>query len=165
VPIKDASSGQQEVLRIIQGIFLAIGLRNRKEFLIVEEPEAHLFPLAQKELINAFALFLNTIPEGKLIITTHSPYVLASVNILLMANYTAQQNGEVLKSKVNKSVSQDFWLSGEEINVYALGGEEYCLNIKDDVTGLINQNYLDSISEQLGIQFQQLYDLLTQQPA
>ena len=162
IPLKDASSGQQEALRILQGIFLAIGLRNRKEFLIVEEPEAHLFPVAQKELINAFALFLNTISEGKLIITTHSPYVLACVNILLMANYTSRQNGEVLKNKVNKEISSDFWLNPADFNAYALGGEEYRLDIKDEITGLINQNYLDTISEQLGIQFSQLYELLTQ---
>jgi predicted ATPase/energy-coupling factor transporter ATP-binding protein EcfA2 len=123
VHIKDASSGQQEVLRILQGIFLAMGLPNRKELLIVEEPEAHLFPLAQKELINAFALFLNTIPEGRLIITTHSPYILACVNILLMANYTANQNGEALRRKVGESVEQDFWLKSEAFNAYALGGE------------------------------------------
>ncbi len=162
ISIKDASSGQQEVLRIIQGLFLAIGLRNRKEFLIVEEPEAHLFPIAQKHLINAFALFLNTIPEGKLIITTHSPYILACINILLMANFTSQQDGEVLRNRVNDKISADFWLNPENFNAYALGGKKYCVDIKDEATGLISQNYLDTISEQLGIEFSQLYDLLTQ---
>lgn len=163
VPIKDASSGQQEALRILQGIFLAIGLKNRKEFLIVEEPEAHLFPLAQRELINAFALFLNTIPEGRLIITTHSPYILACVNLLLMAGYTSKQNGEVLKQKVGEAVPHDFWLDSKDFNAYALGGEEeYRLNIKDEITGLISNNYLDNISRYIGAQFHQLYDLLTQ---
>jgi len=84
--LKDASNGQQEVLRLLQGLFLAVGLRNRKEFFVIEEPEAHLYPLAQKELINAFAVYLNTIKEGRLIITTHSPYILRCVNILLFAH-------------------------------------------------------------------------------
>lgn len=163
ISLKDASSGQQEVLRILQGLFLSIGLRNRKEFLIIEEPEAHLFPLAQRELINAFALFLNTIPEGRLIITTHSPYILACVNLLLMAGYTSRQNGEVLRKRVGEAVPQGFWLNSDDFNAYALGGEEeYRLNIKDEVTGLISENYLDNISEHLGMQFHQLYDLLTQ---
>ena len=37
----------------------------------------------------------------------------------------------------------------------------YCVNLKDDVTGFIAQNYLDSISDALGMQYQQLYHLLT----
>lgn len=162
VYIKDASSGQQEVLRILQALYLSVGLRNRREFLVIEEPEAHLFPLAQRELINAFALFLNTIPEGRLIITTHSPYILACVNLLLMAGYTSRQNGEVLRQRVGEAVPQGFWLNSDDFNAYALGGEGYRLDIKDEVTGLISENYLDNISEYLGMQFHQLYDLLTQ---
>ena len=162
VQMKDASSGQQEVLRILQGFFLSIGLKNRREFFVVEEPEAHLYPLAQKELINAFALFLNTIKEGRLIITTHSPYILACVNILLFANYVANELPEA-KKEVLESVQKDFWLDSKMFSAYSLGhGEVYCTNIKDPETGLIDQNYLDAISEQLGTQYNNLYNLLVE---
>ena len=160
VQMKDASSGQQEALRILQGFFLSIGLKNRREFFVVEEPEAHLYPLAQKELINAFALFLNTIKEGRLIITTHSPYILACVNILLFANYVANELPEAGK-EVLESVQKEFWLDSKMFSAYSLGHDEvYCTNIKDAETGLIDQNYLDAISEQLGTQYYHLYNLL-----
>jgi predicted ATP-dependent endonuclease of OLD family len=160
VQMKDASSGQQEVLRILQGLFLSVGLKNRKEFFVVEEPEAHLYPLAQKELINAFALFLNTIKEGRLIITTHSPYILACVNILLFAYYVARELPENTED-VLESVEKEFWLDSKMFSAYSLGhDEEYCKNIKDADTGLIDQNYLDLISEQLGLQYHYLYNLL-----
>jgi len=163
VPIKDTSSGQQEVLRILQGIFLAIGLRNRKEFLVIEEPEAHLYPLAQKEVINAFAVFLNTIPQGKIIITTHSPYILACVNILLFASFVS---GRVNGQSDQIAVPRDYWLKAEDFTAYSLGQHEaYCVDIKNPRTGLIAQNYLDKISEELGTQYHQLYDLLTLPPA
>lgn len=161
VAFKDASSGQQEVLRIIQGILIAVGSQNRREFLVVEEPEAHLFPLAQKELIHLFVLFLNTIKEGRLVITTHSPYILACVNILLMANLAAEQaqNGQL--KKVNSIIKPEFWLNMIDFSAYALGQpEHYCTSISDKDTGLIDQNYLDLISEQLGLQFEALYGLL-----
>lgn len=162
VYMKDASSGQQEVLRILQGLYLSVGLKNRKEFFVVEEPEAHLYPLAQKELINAFALFLNTIKEGRLIITTHSPYILACVNILLYANFVSKEVATAQK-EIENAVSKDFWLDSKMFNAYSLGHEEiYCQNIKDDETGLIDQNYLDAISEQLGLQYHQLYNLLAE---
>lgn len=79
-----------------------------------------------------------------------------------MANFTSQQDGEVLRNRVNDKISADFWLNPENFNAYALGGKKYCVDIKDEATGLISQNYLDTISEQLGIEFSQLYDLLTQ---
>ena len=143
-------------------MFLATGLNNRKEFFVIEEPEAHLYPLAQKELINAFAVFLNTIQNGKLIVTTHSPYILACINILLFADYVSNeidnQNGKI------SNIPRAFWLDSSFFNAYSLGQKEgYCMNIKDSVTGLIDQNYLDSISEQLGLQYQELYNLLTKE--
>ncbi len=162
VSLKDASSGQQEVLRILQGIFLSIGLTNRTEFFVVEEPEAHLYPLAQKELINAFSVFLNTIQYGKLIITTHSPYILACVNILLFAHYVANQTDN--QSNIVNIVPKEYWLDSQFFNAYSLGqSEDYCVDIKDAETGMIDQNYLDTISEQLGMQNQELYNLLLEQ--
>jgi predicted ATPase len=158
--MRDASSGQQEVLRVLQGLFLSVGLKNRREFFVVEEPETHLYPLAQKELINAFALFLNTIKEGRLIITTHSPYILACVNILLFAHYVAKEAPKQ-KNSILKEVPKDFWLDSNMFSAYSLGQEgAYCKNIKDAETGLIDQTYLDLISEQLGLQYQQLYNIL-----
>ena len=163
IPLKDASSGQQEVLRLLQGIFLSIGLQNRKEFFVVEEPEAHLYPLAQKELIHAFAVFLNTIQEGKMIVTTHSPYILACINILLFANYVSNEIGQHNFNGSISTIPRAFWLDASIFNAYSLGQNgDYCVDIKDPVTGLIDQNYLDAISEQLGLQQQELYNLLTE---
>ncbi|PWK27835.1 AAA ATPase-like protein [Arcicella aurantiaca] len=162
ISLKDASSGQQEVLRILQGVFLSIGLTNRREFFVVEEPEAHLYPLAQKELMNAFGVFLNTIHHGKLIITTHSPYILACVNILLFAQYVTNQTNN--QSKIVKIVQKEYWLDSQFFNAYSLGqSEDYCVDIKDAETGMIDQNYLDTISEQLGMQNSELYNLLLEQ--
>ena len=163
IPLKDASSGQQEVLRLLQGVFLSVGLQNRKEFFVVEEPEAHLYPLAQKELINAFAVFLNTIPQGRMIVTTHSPYILACVNILLFAHYVSNEIGQQNLNSSIGTIARAFWLDSSFFNAYSLGqSEAYCVNIKDTITGLIDQNYLDTISEQLGLEYQGLYNLLTE---
>ena len=160
--LKDASNGQQEVLRILQGIFISVGLRNRREFFVVEEPEAHLYPLAQKELINAFAVFLNTIQQGKLIITTHSPYILACINILLFANYASNELSN--ESEIINIVPKEYWLDSNFFSAYSLGqSEDYCVNIKDSETGLIDENYLDTISEQLGMIHSELYNLLLEQ--
>lgn len=70
--LSNTSSGQQESIRILQDIFLNI-LDNTKVLRILEEPEAHLFPVAQKQLIELLALMVNQNDDNQLIITTHSP--------------------------------------------------------------------------------------------
>ena len=89
--LSNTSSGQQESIRILQDIFLNI-LDNIKVLRILEEPEAHLFPVAQKQLIELLALMVNQNDDNQLIITTHSPYVLTVFNNLLFANRVVEKN-------------------------------------------------------------------------
>src|SRR5690606_26697437 len=120
------------------------------------------------ELINAFAVFLNAIKEGRLIITTHSPYILACVNILLLAHFVNKERGGngIEKQISETAVPKDYWLDPVDFTAYAIGHSDvYCRNIKDDVTGLVAENYFGSISEVLGMQYQQLYHLLTTENA
>ena len=74
IDISNASSGQQDVIRLLQDIFICI-IERSQVLRIVEEPEAHLFPVAQKSLIELLALMVNQDDDNQLIITTHSPYV------------------------------------------------------------------------------------------
>lgn len=81
VKLMYGSSGQQEALWILM-LTLIIILENRRAFVVIEEPEAHLFPIAQKDMISLYALMVNA-TDSQVIITTHSPYILTSSNILL----------------------------------------------------------------------------------
>ncbi|MBR5655428.1 MAG: AAA family ATPase [Prevotella sp.] len=78
VYLKNASSGQQESIRILQDAFLSI-YQGNKLLRIVEEPEAHLFPEAQMATIQLLLLMLNSSPSGHLILTTNSPYTLTYI--------------------------------------------------------------------------------------
>ena len=50
----------------------------------MEEPESHLFPDAQKLIAMALGLFANQ--GNKLLVTTHSPYILGELNNMLYAS-------------------------------------------------------------------------------
>ncbi len=159
VLLNNASSGQQEIIRILQDLFLVL-IENQKGLRIIEEPEAHLFPKAQKLVIELLALFANQ--GNEIIITTHSPYVLTVFNNLLFANRVVAQTPNATK-EVDDIIDESTRLESANFSAYALKSHsdkrEYCKNIKSSKTGLIQQNYLDTVSEMLSDDFNQLYSI------
>lgn len=159
--LSNASSGQQEVIRILQDIFLSVA-QNTKNLRIVEEPEAHLFPIAQKNVIELLIQMANSNEYNQLIITTHSPYVLTVLNNLLFAKRIVIHN-PLSETGVSEVISKNSFLSLSDFSAYSLmQGEEKGViseSIIDNNTGLINQNYLDTVSETLANEFNQLYSI------
>lgn len=160
--LSNASSGQQEVVRITQDIFLNI-LDNVKFLRVIEEPEAHLFPIAQKQIVELLVLAVNKNVDNQIIITTHSPYVLTVLNNLLFANRVVNKNTAAVE-EVIKVIPKDIWLSESDFSAYSLSKtqlkeDEYCVSIVDKKTGLIQQNYLDVVSEMLGNNFDEMYKI------
>ncbi|MFM9949740.1 MAG: AAA family ATPase [Saprospiraceae bacterium] len=162
VHLKDASSGQKESIRILQHILIGV-LENQKFFRVIEEPEAHLFPVAQKALIELLVLMVNYLPENQLVITTHSPYVLTVINNLLFASRVLTKNPSV-EAEIISVVKKDFFITPDLFSAYSLGNSfmpesQPCENIFNEKTGVIKQNYLDVVSEMLGADFNQLYSI------
>lgn len=165
VLLKNASSGQQEAIRILQDLFLLIA-EERTEMRVFEEPEANLFPIAQKEMIELMALMLNVVPDSSIIITTHSPYILSVINNLLFAGQVAAKSPDK-KAAVKELIHEKFWLQPEDVNAYSLGNsydsdKNYFEDIFNEETSTIDQNYLDAVSEMLGEEFYQLIDINNQ---
>ncbi|MEI6139354.1 MAG: AAA family ATPase [Mariniphaga sp.] len=159
--LHNASSGQQEVIRILQDIFVVI-FEQQKSLRWIEEPEAHLFPVAQKLVIELFALMINQNSSNQLIITTHSPYVLTVINNLLFAKRVIDKNISK-KEDVFKIIPEPFLLEPENFNAYSLGNSEvYCESVFNEKTGLIKQSYLDTVSEMLSSDFNNLYSIHAQ---
>lgn len=157
--LRNASSGQQEVIRILQDSIWIVE-QNVKAFRVLEEPESHLFPLAQKKLLEFLATMLNASEDNTLVITTHSPYILSSVNNLLFASHVASKFPELTEA-IQSKVKNISWVNPSEFRAYALDQKEkiYCKSIVDERTGMIAQNYLDSVSDELSSEFNQIYKL------
>lgn len=159
VYLSNASSGQQEAIRILQDIFMNI-LDKIKVLRILEEPEAHLFPVAQKQMIELLALMINTNSDNQLVVTTHSPYVLTVFNNLLFAKRVVDKNTSTT-AEVNKIIPEKYWIDLNDFSAYSLGNNsgDYCELIVDTSTQLIEQNYLDDVSDMLGADFNALYNI------
>lgn len=161
IPLQDASSGQQESIRILLHIFWSFMYDFVDELTIVEEPEAHLFPLAQQKIVAMLSLLANSSDYSTVVITTHSPYVLTTANQLLLA-------GKILLADPNSAehiapiVNPLYALFPDRFDAYALmdapGGTE-SQSLVDPDTGLVDANYLDSASQQVSSQFLSLLEI------
>lgn len=150
--INFASSGQQEVVWILLLILLLI-INERKVFLVIEEPEAHLFPTAQKEMIDLIALLANQ-AENQIILTTHSPYILSSFNNLLYAHQLGLDKPE----KVAPVVNRHLWINSDKLNAFMVDkGTAY--SIMDSEMKLIRSAEIDKASDIIVNIFNQLFDL------
>lgn len=53
---------------------------------IVEEPEQNLFPASQRQMLHSLLELNNLCPGNKLILTTHSPYMIGFLNIAIQGH-------------------------------------------------------------------------------
>ena len=154
VYLKNASSGQQESIRILQDAFLSI-YQGNKLLRIVEEPEAHLFPEAQMATIQLLVLMLNSAPSGHLILTTHSPYTLTVINNLIYAAKVGASHPE----QVNSIIKKELWLSSDKVSAYLLNQNGRASDIIEPGLGEIKAELIDGVSNVINNQYDQLLQL------
>ena len=151
VKLMYSSSGQQEALWILMLIFAKI-LENKKTFLVIEEPEAHLFPIAQKDIMSLIALFVNT-TGSSVIITTHSPYILTSANILLYSDKVESSSPRNKHAIIPKNLR----LSYERFAAYQVGGTEHAMvSLLDEESHMVDTSYIDEVSAITNAELEQL---------
>ena len=125
---------------------------------VIEEPEQNLFPSTQAQLVNYLLRVCNeTGLQHSFTLTTHSPYILTQLNILLFAGMLEKQGKTEMVKKIVEPLSI---IEPNVLGVYAVQDDGTIKSIIDEETGMISQNYLDSVSEELSVKFQQLYRLL-----
>jgi predicted ATPase len=115
--LERASTGQQNIIRILQDMFMNV-LYNEVIFRVIEEPEAHLYPIAQKHLMHIIALMRNHI-DSQIVITTHSPYLLAVLKNLLTAGQLSEKEPEAL-AEIEALTPKLCWLNPDDVEVYHL---------------------------------------------
>jgi ABC-type cobalamin/Fe3+-siderophores transport system ATPase subunit len=147
-----SSSGQQESIWILLLIFIMI-LNLKDVFVVFEEPEAHLYPIAQKEIVDLISLLAST-ADNQIIITTHSPYILTSINNLLFAC----KLGKTYRIKVSEIVDPKIWIECESFqSFYISGGKKE--NIIDKESKLIKTELIDNVSSIINEKYDKLLKL------
>lgn len=160
-PVSFASSGQQETLPLLLTLKeLYYNIPKNGGIIFIEEPEAHIYPSAQKSLVELIAMvfnFSNSIYQ--FVITTHSPYILTSFNNLIQAGDIKNKlKGEDLK-KLYDIVNKDYILSPDVFSAYNMD-YDMIEDLIDRETKLISAEKLDAVSTDIAIQFDKLLDLI-----
>lgn len=156
VKLMYGSSGQQESLWILLLLFLII-LENRKTYVIIEEPEAHLYPISQKYMMELIALTMNS-SRSQMFITTHSPYVLSSLNLLIQSS-RVENNSRVKGEEV--IVRKQLRVAPSMVDAYKISEEQpfRFTSIIDSESGMINSVEIDTISDVINEDTMRLIDL------
>lgn len=152
VKLNYASSGQQEAVWITNTLFYHM-LGQRPTCFIIEEPETHLFPNAQKMITEFIALVKNG--KNYVILTTHSPYVLGSINNLLYADHLSDK---VDKDKLSQIINPDLWLDYSVLGAYFLENGSV-KDIKDDEIHNIDHDVIDGASKDINEDFDRMVEL------
>ena len=152
--LSNASSGQQESLPmlLILKIWPFIYSISPATFFI-EEPEAHLFPTSQKQIISLIATIYNTFGHS-FFITTHSPYLLTAINNLVVGQDAYDKaNGHTEKLKrLEKVLPADELIRLEDVSAYTLNKGKL-ESIIDMENRLIGANLLDAVSDEFDLAF------------
>jgi predicted ATPase len=160
VNLRESASGMQSSIPLILVVRHEYSKGNTH--FIVEEPELNLFPTTQKELIGYLADKC-TQNGNELLMTTHSPYVLTALNNLIFAFQVAQVLPE-RADEIAQIIPREQWLNPDDVAAYYVGEDENgekggVHSIFNRKTGLIGQNELDEVSDELGDEFSALMNI------
>ncbi len=151
IQLKHISSGQQEVMWIFYLLFIWL-IRREKTFLIIEEPEAHIHPTLQYEVMKFIAYYVNK-TKSQVILTTHSPYILASANVLRYA-------GGLNRRKIAQNVvSKDESIDPSKSSFREMRKDKNKIELHtlcDDEDDFIQAERIDYISEEIDEKFSKL---------
>ena len=157
VNLANASSGQQESvpMLLILSIWPSIFGRAQGTFFI-EEPEAHLFPIAQKNIVSLIATIMGTYDQ-QFFITTHSPYVLTAINNLILAKdaFDNVSPGSEEEARLSEFVDKIEAISFDDVSAYTIN-DGLLVNIADPEVRLLGASVLDEVSDSFEFVFDEL---------
>ena len=141
-----------------------IRIINSRFINVVEEPEQNLYPESQAEVLYFLLQCFNTQSynttekiENKLLITTHSPYILAYLT--QSAKAAALLERSVPEKEINKIIPSKAAVSGYKITIYETKSDGTIKLLKPYKTLPSDENELNKALEEQNERFSDLLDL------
>ncbi|MDE5571573.1 MAG: ATP-binding protein [Prevotella sp.] len=134
-------------------------LRYQSAQLFIEEPEQNLYPESQKLVVMSLSRSLkkaldNGTEKSMVVMTTHSPYVMSVVNVLLIAAIVEEKG---LKQNV---IDKDCILPSGDFSGYYIDEKGVFQNILDKEIPMLSGNDLDGVSDWVDDSISKLNEIL-----
>jgi len=109
---------------------------------IVEEPEQNLFPSSQWEVLKSLLKYNNMLADNKLVLTTHSPYIISYLTLSIEANRLNEMiKNKELRDKLSEIVSLDALLKLDDLVIYQLDEKKGSVELLGNYKGLPSDEY------------------------
>lgn len=139
---------------------------NKTSFInIVEEPEQNLFPTSQWQILQSL-LKCNAMNKGnKLILTTHSPYIINYLSIAIQAEYLENKikksgNKDVLLPKLYSLIPKTALISSNNVAIYQLDEKNGSITKLEMIEGIpSDKNYLNESLAEGNLLFDSLLEI------
>lgn len=156
--LEQASSGFQSVTPL----YLVINdLENNSNFsknlVVVEEPELSLYPTIQKKVLE-FIIEKTNKSKSKLIITTHSPYILASLDNLIQANNANLETKKNKKDIISNIIDEKLWVNFDAVESYYFS-EGFANETLDSEFKNIGSSNIDDVSSKIAEEYENLLEI------
>jgi len=103
---------------------------------IIEEPEQNLYPTSQWKILQSLLEFNNEEKGNKLIITTHSPYLINYLTIAVKAGELKKISKTDLETKLQNIISLKSTIDPKDLSIYELDEKTGTIKILDTYEGL-----------------------------
>lgn len=139
---------------------------NKTAFInIVEEPEQNLFPTSQWQMLQSLLKYNSMNKGNKLIMTTHSPYIINFLSIAIQGEYLEGKikksaNKDVLLPKLYSLVPKESLISASNVIIYQLDEKDGSITKLKAIDGIpSDRNYLNDTLVESNLLFDSLLEI------
>lgn len=152
---RNGNKENHELLMKFNYCFKSLIIPQSTDF-IIEEPEQNLFPSTQNTLVDELVSICNNEKHKHgFTLTTHSPYILSSLNNLIYA----YQVGQKFKDKVNEVIPEKCWVDPSVVCAWMVRDDGTVEDIIDPELKHIMAEKIDSASTRINELFNSLMDI------
>ncbi len=156
--VSQTSSGIQSIIPLWT-VFNQYVERKKKQMLVIEEPELNLFPSTQYRLVDWIMKKMRK-SNGSIVVTTHSPYVLSTVdNLILAQEILKRRKSTSVARKIKELIPSMALIDINEVSSYFFHSDGTVKDICNRDLESLGAEYIDEASNELGHVFDELCNI------